>query len=224
MTYNYAHFKNRYYDFASFEGPSTGEQMPDLDLTDLDGNPVALSDLWGRPLVIETGSTTCPMYAGRIEAMSALAEHHPETRFVVLYVREAHPGGRIGPHETLDRKLELARGLRQAHDESRTILVDDMDGTAHRALGLLPDMVYVLASGGKVVFRGDWNDPDALAEVLNGTTPAAELTREHFPPAKPNPASAIRVLLQGGVVAVWDFIISLPGLLSSHRKADRAHR
>ena len=224
MTYNYAHFKNRYYDFASFEGPKSGEQMPDLALADLDGNPVALSDLWDRPLVIETGSTTCPMYAGRVEAMTTLAERHPETRFVVLYVREAHPGGRIGPHETIERKLELARGLRRTHDEERTILVDDVDGSAHRTLGLLPDMVYVLALGGKVVFRGDWNDPDILAQVLNGTAPATELTREHFPPAKPKPASAIRVLLQGGIVAVWDFVISLPGLMSSHRKADRASR
>jgi len=224
MTYNYARFKNSYYDFTAFEGPGRGDQMPDLVLSDLDGNPVRLSDLWDRRVVIETGSTTCPMYAKGVGTMADMAERYPDIRFVVIYVREAHPGERIGPHETLERKLELAAGLGSAHDEGRMTLVDDVDGTAHRTLGSLPDMVYVLVPGGRVIFRADWNDLDTLEQVLEGDVSTDELTREHFPPAKPGPRTALTTLLSGGFAALFDFIVSLPGLLSSHRKADQAFR
>jgi len=222
MTYNYPRFKNSYYDLASFEGPGRGEQMPDLALTDLDGAPVRLSELWDRQLVIETGSVTCPMYAKGVAVMNKMADQHPDTRFVVLYVREAHPGERIGPHETLDQKREMARRLTDVHGDKRITLVDDLEGTAHKTLGLLPDMLYVLDPGGEVVFRGDWNDTDALSQALSGTATPEQLRQEHFPPSKPSPPAALRTLLKGGVQAAGDFIVSLPGLMALHRKADLA--
>ncbi|MCL1593295.1 MAG: hypothetical protein M3132_02945 [Actinomycetia bacterium] len=222
MTYNYPRFKNSYYDLASFEGPGRGEQMPDLVLTDLDGTPVRLSDLWDRRLVIETGSVTCPMYAKGVSVMNRMAEQHPDTRFIVLYVREAHPGERIGPHETLDQKREMAGRLAEVHGDGRATLVDDIEGTAHKTLGSLPDMVYVLDPGGEVVFRGDWNDTDALAEVLDAAATDKQLGQEHFPPSKPSPPTAIKTLFVGGFKAVGDFVVSLPGLMALHRKADIA--
>ena len=224
MIYNYPRFKNSYYDLASFEGPGRGEQMPDLALTDLDGAPVRLSELWDSRVVIETGSVTCPMYAKGVTDMSSLAAQHPDTRFVVLYVREAHPGEKIGPHETLDQKLEMAGRLHEVHGDERIALVDDLEGTAHGVLGSLPDMIYVLDPGGEVVFRGDWNDTAALARMLDGTATADQLAQEHFPPSKPSPRAALRTLLVGGFKAVSDFVVSLPGLMALHKKADLADK
>ena len=57
--YNYAIFRGEE-DFDAFAGrPHAGERAPDITLTDLDGNTVALSSLWrANHLVLEFGSYT----------------------------------------------------------------------------------------------------------------------------------------------------------------------
>ncbi|MDJ0925441.1 MAG: redoxin domain-containing protein [Acidimicrobiia bacterium] len=222
MSYNYSRFRTSFYDLATFDGPRVGEAMPDFELTTIDGSPIRLSELLDRPLVLETGSVTCPMYAKGVEAMQELAARHPEVRFAVLYVREAHPGGRVGPHQSVSEKRLRAASLADVHDDHRLVLVDDLDGTAHRSLGLLPDSVYIVGTDGQVRFRGDWADPAAVETVLAARDAAIDLP-EHFPPAKPAPPLAIRTLLVGGLAAVWDFLVGLPGLIRLHRTADQAY-
>jgi hypothetical protein len=58
-TYNYAIFRGEE-DFDAFAGrPHAGERAPDIMLTDLEGNTVALSSLWrANYLVLEFGSYT----------------------------------------------------------------------------------------------------------------------------------------------------------------------
>lgn len=219
--YNYERFRPHHFDLATFDGPGIGQRLPDVGLTTVDGHPVRLSDFAGRTVVIETGSVTCPMYAKGIDGMNRLAAQHPDVVFAVLYVREAHPGERIGRHCGLDEKRAAARLTRSALDERRLILVDDLEGTLHLALGGLPNMVYVIGPDGLVRFRGDWTQVDVMASVLAGTADPRTLGREHFPPAKPRPATAIRTLLNGGRLALFDFVIGLPGLLIQHRRADR---
>ena len=57
--YNYAIFRGEE-DFDAFAGrPYAGEYAPDITLTDLDGNAVALSSLWrANHLALEFGSYT----------------------------------------------------------------------------------------------------------------------------------------------------------------------
>jgi flagellar biosynthesis protein FlhG len=50
----------------------------------LNGDRVKLSDYFGKPIVLETGSLTCPMYVRGIVQRTALAQHHPEVQFLVL--------------------------------------------------------------------------------------------------------------------------------------------
>jgi hypothetical protein len=73
-----------------------------------------------------------------------------------LYTREAHPGENIGPHDTFDKKLSNARLLRDEIGIRRPILVDDLIGTAHHAYGLLPNMTWVIARGGTIIYKSDW--------------------------------------------------------------------
>ena len=224
-TYNYEHFRHQLYDLATFDGPRVGEPFPDLVVTTVTGEPCHLRDLHrDRTLVVEAGSATCPMYAKNVPAMADLAARHPESTFVVLYVREAHPGGRLGPHQWADQKRSAAASLPSLHHERRLVLVDDVAGTAHRRLGLLPNLVYVVGPDGLVRFRGDWNDPATVATVLDGTATDSDLRQEHHPPARPGPSTALRTLLAGGWRAVMEFAINLPGLLGQHRRADRQHR
>jgi hypothetical protein len=87
-----------------------------------------------------------------------VAERHPEVGWVFLYTREAHPGERVGHHDTFGTKLARARLLRDELGIRRPILVDDLDGSAHRAYGSLPNMSWVFARGGRVVYKANWTN------------------------------------------------------------------
>ncbi len=213
VIYNYARFDPRLYDRSGPGGPRVGDRLPDPDLFTLEGARTRLSAAFGRILVLETGSLTCPLYVGRIAAMNRLARAYPEATFRVLYVREAHPGSRTPPHRSLEEKLERARRLLKLEpEEGRTILVDDVDGTLHRALGALPNMVYVLDPEGRVLFRADWNDPQAVEEVLRRLQ-AGDPVDNVQPRFRPVPPwILLRVLRRGGPDAVGDFLRHLPAL------------
>jgi hypothetical protein len=86
---------------------------------------------------------------------------------VFIYVREAHPGQRVTHHDSLDTKLANARLLRDEIGIRRTILVDDLDGTAHRAYGLLPNMTWVIGRGGRVISKSDWTSAANIEAFLN---------------------------------------------------------
>lgn len=73
-----------------------------------------------------------------------------------VYTREAHPGELVGPHDSFEAKLASARLLRDETGIRRPILVDDLDGTAHHAYGLLPNMSWVIGRGGRILYKSDW--------------------------------------------------------------------
>jgi hypothetical protein len=101
----------------------------------LEGSRVSLSELRGRPVVLEFGSYTCPIFCGHIEPMEAIAERHPEATFLVLYTREAHPGEVTGEHRSVQDKHAAARRLVAEEPIKRAVLIDDLEGTVHRAYG-----------------------------------------------------------------------------------------
>ena len=73
-----------------------------------------------------------------------------------IYTREAHPGENVLYHDSFERKLACARLLAQEAGIGRDILVDDLDGTVHRAYGLMPNMTWVIGRGGRVVYKANW--------------------------------------------------------------------
>ena len=87
--------------------------------------------------------------------------------FLFVYVREAHPGEHYGPHRDMEQKLAYARAFREHCRVERPILVDDLQGTAHHLYGLVPNMTYVIARGGRILFRSDWTDPPTIELMLN---------------------------------------------------------
>lgn len=220
--YNYTRFDPDISAMDRLGGVCEGEPAPDFTAARLDGTEVALSDYRGKPVVLETGSVTCPMYASRIPPMNALAARFPDVTFLVLYVREAHPGERIGPHRNRQDKVTNARLAVQKDRENRTVLVDDELGTAHHRYGAMPNSVHVIDASGVVVFRTMWNDPAAVAEVLgrisDGRDPSSVAAR--FRPA--SPVVMLRVLHRGGWQALWDFLRSFGRLVWAHRPAVRS--
>lgn len=89
-----------------------------------------------------------------------------------VYTREAHPGENVGHHDSFGRKLACARLLAEEAGIGRDILVDDLDGTVHRAYGLMPNMTWVIGRGGRVAYKANWtsaaNVEAFLARFLAG--------------------------------------------------------
>lgn len=200
-------------------GPSAGDRIPDAALQTPDGEAVSLSDYRGEWIVLETGSLTCPMYARGVRAFEELRREYPDVTFLVLYVREAHPGERTGAHETLFQKRQCARRVREEYGEARPVLVDDLEGNFHRRLGGFPNMLYVVDPGGRVVYRGYWADLDRLRTVLEHREDLHP--EEYVEPEMWNPLLGLNVLMKGGVRALWDLLVAVPSLLRLHRRAAR---
>ncbi|MEK6192829.1 MAG: redoxin domain-containing protein [Deltaproteobacteria bacterium] len=215
-TYNYPRFRSREYDLNNFPGPKLGELAPDFDAVDMDGNPVKLSDYRGKMVVLETGSITCPQYVRRISPMKKLAAQYPDITFLIIYVREAHPGDRIPEHSSMKEKINLAHELRQAEDEQRIMLIDDLQGSVHNIYGSLPNVFYILDADGKVLYRADWNNHKytklALANIQAGQKP--DTPSNGFRPVAP--PVLLRVLNRAGLDAVFDFFAALPFLIWQH--------
>ncbi len=69
-------------------------------------------------------------------------------------------------HTGYDEKVAAARRLRDEIGITRPILVDDLDGTVHRAYGLLPNMSWVLDRGGTILYKAMWTSAVHIGEFL----------------------------------------------------------
>ena len=223
LQYNNARFKVKLYDWDLFVGPQAGEVAPDFEVTDLEtGQPVRLSDFKGEWLVIETASSTCSMYTKNIPGMEQLRDENPGVNFVVIYVREAHPGERLHQHKNFEEKVGAAKLLKPKYDENRRILVDTHEGDFHRAYGMKPNFVYVIRPDGVVHYRCDWAHVDGLKAALEDRenlhkVEHADMKALH---ATRGMGIAIRTMWTGGLVALWDFFAAGPSLAKRHKLED----
>lgn len=222
-TYNYRHFGPEYYDFKRFDGPRPGDEAPNFEATRLDGNVFSLSDFRGSWVVLETGSLTCPITDSKVRSMDKLSQEFEDVVFILLYTREAHPGERCEAHQSFQDKLERGRKFEADYDVERTVLVDDIEGTAHRKYGGMPNSVHVINPDGIVVMRGDWNHLKKVREVLEHRENDRLYEREIYrgrPLFFTQKKGVIRVLVEAGPRAVWDFLKNMPVLGWMHLKKE----
>ncbi len=211
-TYNYDEFSPDAYDFTSSAGPEVGDKAPNFDLTTTDGTTRPLLDFEGDFLVLELGSITCPLFQSRRSGMEPLGDEFDGVDTVVLYVREAHPGQAVPTHQSFDDKSACARRLKDEDGETRTVLIDGIDGEAHQAYGSMPNAVFIIDRDGYVRFRSPWNNPSATRKALTALTQGREVrVKSYFKPALPTIAR--RTLKNGGAGSGEDFLRGLPNLI-----------
>lgn len=199
-------------------GPEPGERAPDFEARTLDGDKVRLSDYRGHKNVVLTfGSATCPMTAASIGGMNDLYEEYngDGAQFLLVYVREAHPGEELPAHESMDDKVHAAETLRDEEDVNMPVLVDDLRGSIHKKYGKLPNSTYIIDRSGRVAFRCLWTQPpvvkQALEELLErqqdrGVDHVVVAGGEHTTMPKLYPIlHAHRALERGGDKALYDF-------------------
>jgi thiol-disulfide isomerase/thioredoxin len=155
-----------------------GDLVPAFNLVTTDGEELTNRDVFGgRPVLLIFGSITCPMTAS---AMPFLAQLHSEygdrVAFIMLNVREAHPGEHFRQPLTVAEKLDHARALKQLYGISWTVATDNIEGSLHRALDPKPNSAFLVDTDGIIVFRSLWaSDQKAVRQALEsavaGRTP-----------------------------------------------------
>jgi len=89
-------------------------------------------------------------------------------RSVFIYTREAHPGENYRHHQSMDDKRRNAHAFREHSNVRRQILLDDLDGAAHRAFGQLPNMTWIMGRGGLIHYKSSWTSAADVANALEG--------------------------------------------------------
>ena len=162
------------------DDPGPGDRIPDFDLTTLDGGRFRSADLTETgPALLVFGSYTCPVTESAAPGLNQLRERFGgQVRFVMVNVREAHPGKNVPQPQSMDQKTSHAEQLRDAHGFNFEVVLDDIDGTLHRALSPKPNSAYIVDWEGTILFRVQWaNDTNALAEALEAVTEGKALRR-----------------------------------------------
>lgn len=176
---------------AHFEtvAPSPGDAAPgDLELYRLDGTAVTLAELVGdKPLVLQLGSHTCPVYRYRRHWMDGLVEDFADrVDFRIVYTQEAHPKGSKSPFaegewvsmvnrvtgvllpqpETLAARIERARYSQDKLGLPQPMLVDGMDNLVWQTYGAASSPAFVIDRRGEVVLAQVWIEPRAIRQTL----------------------------------------------------------
>jgi thiol-disulfide isomerase/thioredoxin len=150
--------------------PGPGDRVPEFDLPTVGGGRFRSGDLAETgPTLLIFGSSTCPVTDNAAPGLNELhLRFGDRVRFVMVNVREAHPGKAFPQPRTPDAKMAHAERLRDLHGFAFEVAVDDVDGTLHRALGPKPNSAYVLGADGTILFRAHWaNDTQALSAALD---------------------------------------------------------
>jgi hypothetical protein len=228
MQYRYPHFYTRLLmqDMSFQAGPRPGEAMPDFDLPATDGARVAKSDFVGsKPLLLAMGSVTCPMTLDANRALTRLHQQFGDrVAFVLLYVREAHPGDRYPQPESFEQKMGYAQELKDRDRLPFPVAVDDLDGTLHQKLDPKPNAAYLMNTDGQVAFRTLWaNDRDAilrdaLEQVASGSRQVAEHQGRMIPMMR-GVAEMDRMLERSGPTARRDVRRAAPPVYAMARMA-----
>ncbi|RLA39326.1 MAG: hypothetical protein DRR06_19310 [Gammaproteobacteria bacterium] len=135
-----------------------GQHLPDLPVTMADGGSTSLYQLAdGKPLLLATGSITCPMTVSSIDELNELQEELADNINVALvYVREAHPGENFPQPHSLVEKTDNAKQFQGDYDIRFPSIVDGLDGQLHQLLDVLPNSAHLMASDGEIITQSLW--------------------------------------------------------------------
>lgn len=151
-------------------GPEPGDRAPGFEGRTLDGGKFRLSDFEGEKNVVLTfGSATCPFTAASIGGLNDLYDDYADrdVEFLFVYVREAHPGEKLGRHQTSDDKRAAAEQFATEEKVGMPIIVDELNGKIHRKYGSLPNPTYIIDKSGRVAFRSLWTRASVLEDALD---------------------------------------------------------
>ena len=202
--------------------PAPGERIVDFDLPTLDGGRFCSRDLSETaPVLLVFGSYTCPVTESAAPGLRWLhARFGDRVPFVMVNVREAHPGANVPQPNSMEEKRAHAGLLRDLHDLPFEVAVDDITGSLHRAMSPKPNSAYLLGGDGLILFRAHWaNATRALAAALEDVTAGRPLrhTESRGPtrPIWPTLRYVATVLDRAGPGAWRDMWLAVPPMAAA---------
>ena len=167
-----------------------GAEAIDFELRDLSGASHRLSELLAtKPVFLQTGSYTCPVYQGKINQTEQLAASYgSDVHFVVIYTVEAHPKTDPSPYRgsvwensttedyrqptTYEERLVPAAALNLGSNQ--LLLIDDLTEGAMNPVwctyGPAPNAAYLIGQDGVIHAAQTWLDiptmEDAITELI----------------------------------------------------------
>lgn len=174
------------------DAPNPGDRFPSFELPTAGGRRISSAELLEQsPVLLVTGSLTCPMTKSSAPLLNRLHDEYGDrVQIVLLHVREAHPGERCDQPHSSDAKMEHARRLQQREGFAFPVVVDDPSGTLHQQLDGKPNSAWLADRNGRIVYRALWAGDEAglrqaLEAAARGQRPASvESTRRLVPMAK----------------------------------------
>ena len=171
------------------EAPAEGDIAPDFVLKTPQGKEISLKSLLGdKPIVLQLGSHSCPVYRYRRFGMSKLyREYADKAHFLLIYTLEAHPKGAINPyvdkewvssfnyltntivseHQSLQERTEMADYSTAKLNVAYPVVVDNMNNEIWKAYGRAPSAAFVIDAGGNIALSLPWVDPKAIAATID---------------------------------------------------------
>jgi len=191
-----------------------GDSLAAYHLPTLDGGSIQIGGAREKPLLLITGSVTCPMTNSSLPVIDALHEEFGEhIDFVLLNTREAHPGASYPQPATEEEKRDHARSLRDRFGVPYAVAIDTLDGALHQRLDGKPNAAFLIDSTGEVVFRAHWARDDgaireALEGLVDGTAPSKRHSRAMLGPVARAMGSVDEVMRTAGPGARRDLWLS----------------
>ena len=154
------------------------------------------------------------MTVSSLPNLNRLESHFGDrVQFVLVQVREAHPGAELNQPLTQQEKRERAQHMREAMGVRWPVLVDDIDGSLHRMLDTMPNSLHIVGTDGEILYRallaGDAGVEDAIASIVAGDRPRRAESQSMLPMLES--AGFIHdTLVRAGAGAYADVIKSAP--------------
>jgi hypothetical protein len=139
--------------------------------------------------------------------------------FVDILIRQAHPGPAVPPYESFEQKWHDAWRYQQEEEIPWTVLIDDLEGTMHRAYGGLADPTYLIDAEGYVAFYGMWTHVPTLHRAIaallgQGGRGVVKGGIDSYPHLLPSITDGWRGLSRGLPQSFIDLELSAPTLAS----------
>ena len=193
------------------DAAAPGDAFPEFELVTTDGSNLVNENVFrDKPVIFVFGSMTCPMTASAAPSVQELYDEFGDrVEFIMLYVREAHPGEYFAQSETIEEKLDYAQTLKDFYDIQWTVAADNIDGDLHRALDPKPNSAFLTDKDGTILFRSLWaSDYSALRRALdaaaNGRIPEMQQSAKMIGPVSRAMGHVQEVMARGGPQAVRD--------------------
>lgn len=205
----------------------SGDRLPRSEFFTIEGEQTTMEDLAaGKPVLFIFGSLTCPMTASAMPVLNELYREFGESvKFVMLNVREAHPGEDYPQPEIIEEKIDHARALARLYAIPWVVVSDDIEGHLHRSLDPKPNSAFLIDADGTIVFRSLWASDhqalhQALASVANGEKPVRSESTALVGPVSRAMGHVQEVMERAGPQAVSDlwrgaFPMALAGSLAN---------